>query len=127
LQVVRDYLAGSLDISLEELRELVRPSGEEEDELEELEASPEDFEGLVGEILSEMREQHQLNLRDLVQLSNSVIGKKDAHMKALTHDVLGRGLEDVKLCTPAERNALRELLQDVESLCALRIAGRGQS
>eukprot|EP00406_Dinophysis_acuminata_P074586 CAMPEP_0179258444 /NCGR_PEP_ID=MMETSP0797-20121207/25317_1 /TAXON_ID=47934 /ORGANISM="Dinophysis acuminata, Strain DAEP01" /LENGTH=298 /DNA_ID=CAMNT_0020966473 /DNA_START=1 /DNA_END=897 /DNA_ORIENTATION=- len=135
IQAVRDYINGDLEgITLEELRELVQPRpagtgaavaapGVSTEPIPSAEA----YYGFVEAALEELRERHQLSLRDLVQLSNAVIGRKDAHLKALAYNVLGRGLEDMKLCTPAERNALRELLKDVESLCAWRLAGGGKA
>lgn len=145
IQAVRDYINGDLEgITLEEFRELVRPkpaepeastaapTGTEAGEasttgpITDPVPSAEPYQGLIEVALEELRERHQLSLRDLVQLSNAVIGRKDAHLKALAYNVLGRGLEDMKLCTPAERNALRELLKDVESLCAWRLAGGGR-
>jgi len=136
IQAVRDYLRGDLDgLGLDELRELASPKlgeGEGKDQEgegpQEMAAALGEHEELIELVLEELRERHQQGLRDLVQLSNAVIGKKDSLLKALAYNVLGRGLEDMKLCTPAERSALRELLQDVESLCSWRLAaGSGHS
>lgn len=124
LQLVRDQVQGRLDLRPRELRELLAPgaataTGEGPEGPEE----PEELRELVEEALDELRDRHQQGLRDLVQLSNAVITRKDELLKALAYDVLRRGLEDMKLCTPPERGALRELLQDVESICAWRLAG----
>lgn len=131
IQAIRDYLQGDLQFSSqEELWEVIRPSPEaEEDRLASRATAVEDgdgppleaYEELIEAVHQEVLAKHEENLRDLVQLSNVVMGRKDLHLKTLGYSVLSRGLEDTKLCTPAERNSLRELLNDVESICAWRL------
>uniref|UniRef100_A0A7S1WS71 Uncharacterized protein n=1 Tax=Alexandrium catenella TaxID=2925 RepID=A0A7S1WS71_ALECA len=126
IQAVRDYLKGELEgISLEELRELVRPpdaeGAEKEEEEDGVALGLRQYDELLRAALEELREGHEQAVRDARRLCNLELGRRDALLKALAYNVLTRGLEDIKLCTPTERGALRELLKDVESVCSSRL------
>jgi len=117
IQAICDYVDGKIeDVSARELCELVR-SPEEPPEDDELEPGLGQYQELVDLILEELRVGHAENTRNLMKLCNTVLGRKDTLLKMLAYDVIGRGLEDLKLCTPGEQAALRELLKDVETIC----------
>jgi len=120
VHAVRDFLSGDLEgVGIEELRELFATEGSQQAPPAQLELGS--YELVLEEALIQIRERHEQSVRDLKKLCNTVLGRKDVLLKALADNVLGRGLEDLKLCTPAELSALRELLRDVESVCSCRL------
>mmetsp|Transcript_14648 Transcript_14648/g.43787 ORF Transcript_14648/g.43787 Transcript_14648/m.43787 type:complete len:289 (-) Transcript_14648:74-940(-) len=119
VQAVHDYVLGKIDgdISLDELWQLVGPNdGSEAD------CHPDDlrrrYEDVLSCALEWLQTRHQESVRDLKQLYRRSLSHKDVLLEAMASDVIGRGLQDLKLCTPAEHSALRELMKDVQVVCA---------
>lgn len=115
IQAIRDFVDGSLeDLSVEELREVLREPGEPDRDLN----AGKDYSNLVSAVLAELEANHQESMRELAKLTRATLGQKDAALKMLDANILGRGLEDVRLCTPPERAALKDLLADAENVVA---------
>eukprot|EP00416_Gambierdiscus_australes_P032192 CAMPEP_0171083574 /NCGR_PEP_ID=MMETSP0766_2-20121228/17793_1 /TAXON_ID=439317 /ORGANISM="Gambierdiscus australes, Strain CAWD 149" /LENGTH=299 /DNA_ID=CAMNT_0011541009 /DNA_START=149 /DNA_END=1048 /DNA_ORIENTATION=+ len=138
IQAVRDYINGDLEgISLQELQELVSPRLQQQQQQQPLRRKHSrgqdslvalgEYKNLIEVVLKELADRHAQSLSDVWTLSNRELGRKDALLQALSYNLLARGLEDMKLCTPAERVQLRELLQDVESICDGRLVDEGIS
>eukprot|EP00747_Dinoflagellata_sp_TGD_P166118 gnl/TRDRNA2_/TRDRNA2_188404_c0_seq1.p1 gnl/TRDRNA2_/TRDRNA2_188404_c0~~gnl/TRDRNA2_/TRDRNA2_188404_c0_seq1.p1 ORF type:complete len:315 (+),score=90.25 gnl/TRDRNA2_/TRDRNA2_188404_c0_seq1:61-1005(+) len=125
MQVVRDYIEGTLEqdgekLSEEELRALF-----EVDEQEQASATGapnfESYQDLVEAVIAEIGEKHQLGLRDLVEFTTGVISEKEKLLRALSSDVLDRSLQDIKACSEADRDVLQELLVDAESIAKMKV------
>merc|ERR1711865_214993 len=75
---------------------------------------------LLQAALVQLDARHQENTQQLRQLTNENLGRKDAYIEMLYSNVLGRGLEDLRLCTPDEKEALKDLLVYAESVTVRR-------
>lgn len=83
------------------------------------------YEALLEAMLQQIQEEGQQRRRDLVQLSNAAITRKEFQLETLGEGALARCLEDVDLCAPEEQLALRELLPVLDHICTQRVVALG--
>merc|ERR1719506_2244226 len=115
VQTICDYVCGRLgDLSVEELREILHIAGVEQQDMDTNE--DECYDDLLQAVCSDLDKSHQISLNAVAQLTNEAIGHKQWYLKMLHSNVMARGLEDLRLCTSAERTALADLLANAQCI-----------
>ncbi|CAK9064232.1 unnamed protein product [Durusdinium trenchii] len=117
LQILRDYILGSLpDMEPKELELLLQ----DEEEHPKEDDSNIDTE-IADQVMKDLQQEHDNAIKELVESVNSLIDKKNNTWKKINKGILPLCLLRLERCAPQDHTTIREVLDAAAALCRVRV------